>query len=1040
MRFMVALLAWGGLVGPLESKAQERWQDPEVFNLNREAPRATFVPFSTRQAALAGDRTASQYFLSLNGSWRFAWAKAPGEAPVAFHDPGFDDDGWDELSVPSNWELNGYGVPLYREAGVLPGPPGVVDPSDNPVGDYRRWFDLPEGWSGMQVFLHFASVGSAVAVWVNGREVGYSQGSKVPTEFNITSFLRPGRNLLAARVWRWSDGSYLEDVDFWRLSGIERDVFLFAQPSLHLRDLFARATLDGDYREGILDLDVELRNLGSGADDARVYVQLLDGEGRRVLSKDTTTSVGVGASRKLNFAVTLPGISPWTAETPNLYTLLVESRSGDGPPEVIRTRVGFRTAEVSDGLLKVNGVPVTLRGVNRHEHSPVHGRYQPEELMLQDIRLMKELNVNAVRTSHYPNDPRWLELADEHGLYLVDEAFVESHGTGFHPDTTLADRREWRGAHLDRLSRMVERDKNHPSVILWSLGNEAGDGANFRDMYAWVKGRDSGRPVVYEVADLREHTDVFFPMYARIHVLEDYASAPRARPLIMCEYAHAMGNSLGNFQDYWDVINSHEQLQGGFVWDWVDQAFPVQRDGVAFWGYGDDFGGDLGGGNFSVNGVVAPDRTVNPHAWELRKVYQPIGVRVLTLEGSGEWKTGGSLEVEIFNRFDFLDLGGVAMQATVSSADSVLTRSRYDRLEVPPQSSNTMEVQLPGVLADSGEELFLTLEFQLKEEWRDLEAGHVLAWEQFRLSVQSRRSGVDENRSGKITWQEADSVLTLTGEMTDFQVVFDLKKGTLERYAFGGKDLVTRGPRPNFWRPPTDNDYGNQMPVRLGLWREASRNQLHHEIEYWQNSDRDVEVHVTLHLPDVGSFHRLGYRVYGNGEIVITSALEVGTEDLPDLPKFGISLSLPAELDQVTWFGRGPHESYSDRKTGAPVGVYQAEVADLSFPYIRPQETGNRTDVRWVALSDREGRGVMAIADPLLEFSALPYEDEDLDEGDAPTHRHQWDLEPRGYVTLDLDLAQMGVGGDTSWGARPHRSGGSLETEVYRPGSAGLVN
>jgi beta-galactosidase len=390
------------------------------------------------------------------------------------------------------------------------------------------------------------------------------------------------------------------------------------------------------------------------------------------------------------------------------------------------------------------------------------------------------------------------------------------------------------------------------------------------------------------------------------------------------------------------------------------------------------------------------------------------------MEGSRQWDAGGPLEVEIFNRFDFLNLDGVVMQVTVSSADSVLARSRYGGLDVAPGSSDAMEVQLPGVRADPGDEFFLTLEFELVEEWRGLEAGHVLAWEQFRLPLETRPSGVDENRSGKITWKEAGSVLTLSGEMTDFQVVFDLEKGTLERYAFGGRDLVTRGPRPNFWRPPTDNDYGSQMPVRLGAWRDASRNQLLHNIEYWQNSDRDVEVTVTLHLPDVDSFHEVGYRIFGNGEMVITSSLQVGTGNLPDLPKLGLSLSLPAEMDQVQWFGRGPHESYSDRKTGAPVGVYRAEVADLFFPYIRPQETGNRTDVRWVALSDREGRGVMAVADPVMDFSALFYEDEDLDEGDAPTHRHQWDMEPRDYVTLDLDFGQMGVGGDTSWGARPH--------------------
>jgi len=1021
----------GPVPGPV--LAQVRWQDPTVFDVNREPPHATLVPFGDKATALQGDPAASPFFLSLNGPWKFSWVRSPGEADTGFQGMDFEDGGWGQITVPSNWEMKGFGVPLYREAGVLPGPPGFVDPNYNPVGSYRRWFDLPPAWQDLQVLLHFASVGSAVSVWVNGEEVGYSQGSKVPTEFNITRFLRPGRNLIAVRVWRWSDGSYLEDVDFWRLSGIERDAFLFAVPDLHIRDIFTRATLDSAYRDGDLSVELEMRNLAETSQSGTVEVTLLGMDGDTISSLSSPVSVGPGAADTVTLAFPVPSPERWTAETPNLYDLLVYSRiysratsrgpendSRDFRTQVLSHRVGFRTVEVSEGVLKVNGVGVTLRGVNRHEHSPEEGRFISEELMLEDIRLLKELNINAVRTSHYPNDPRWLALADEYGLYLVDEAFIESHGTGYDPGATLADRPEWGAAHMDRFQRMVERDKNHPSVILWSMGNEAGDGSNFEAMYAWGKERDASRPIVYEMADLRAHTDVFFPMYARVHVLEDYGSAPRSRPLILCEYAHAMGNSVGNLSEYWNAIYASDHLQGGFIWDWVDQAFPVERDGEEYWGYGDDFGGELGAGNFSVNGLVAPDRTLNPHAWEVKKVYQPIAVRAPSLRDT-TWRRGAPLDLEFENRFDFLDLSIVRARITTSADGQTLGVSEIRDLSVQPHAIGTALAEIPPITPEPGTEYFVRVDLLLKADWGQLKEGHVLAWEQFRLPIHSPRAGVDAARSAKITRGEEDGSLILSGEAVNFRLVFDLEAGEIERYTFKDRDLIEAGPRPNFWRPPTDNDFGFDMPARLGAWREASATQPIVAVEHWQNSDRDVEIVVTRELPSVaGSLHSLHYHIFGNGEIVLTSSLEVAALGLPDLPKFGLTLHLPGHMQSAMWFGRGAHESYSDRKSGAAIGVYEASVADLYHPYIRPQENGNRADVRWIALSGEDGIGLVAIADSILEVSALLHEDEDFDEGDRPTHRHAWDIVPRDYVVLDLDLAQMGVGGDTSWGARPH--------------------
>lgn len=993
----------------VQAYAQERWQNPQVFDINREPPHSTYVSFPDRATAIAGQTTASSNYLSLNGIWKFNWVRKPADRPVGFFETDFDDGGWDELSVPSNWELEGYGVPHYLDSRMLPGPAGYVNPEYNPVGSYRRTFTLPASWKNMQVLLHFASVGSAVTVWVNGQEVGYGQGSKTPTEFNITPYVREGENLVAAQVYRWCDGSYLEDVDFWRLSGIERDVLLFATPTTHIRDFAVQATLVSDYRDGELNVVAYVNNRSGQQQTVVVGLELLGTDGRRVLVERKNVSVDAGSESPVEFRRLLETPLKWTAETPNLYMLLLslEDRNGRAR-QVLRQRIGFRTVEVRDGLLLVNGVPVTLKGVNRHEHSPLTGRYLSDSLIELDMRLMKSLNINAVRTSHYPNDPRWYRLADEYGLYVVDEAFVESNGTSFHPDTTLAARPEWRAAHLDRLRRMVERDKNHASVIMWSLGNEAGDGENFVAMYDWVKQRDPTRPVVYEMADLCGHTDLFFPMYARGYTLANYAAEPRERPLVLSEYAHAMGNSVGNLVDYWDLIYGEDQLQGGFIWDWVDQGLPLERDGRTAWGYGGNFGPGRHGGNFNINGLVAPDRSLNPHAWEVKKVYQPIAVRALDLVAG---------ELEIVNRFDFLYLSWFSMQWDVTAGTDTLARGLVTDLDGPPLSAVPIRLALPSIVPEPGTEYFLNVRFFAVDADVLGERGREVAWEQFRLPIYAERVAVDIRKTAKITRSEIDGLLVLRGEARDFEVLFDLASGTMTAYRFQGVDLIGSGPEPNFWRPPTDNDYGNAMPERQGVWRFAVRDRTIRRVEHWQNSDRDVEIYVTSILAAGESKLVTKYHVFGNGEVVITNTFTPGVFDLPNLPKMGMTLTLPGSFDRVEWYGRGPHESYADRKTGAAVGAYRRGVEDMFYPYIRPQENGNRTDVRWIALTNEAGVGLLAVGDSLINASAMFFADEDLDEGDSKTYRHTFDLEPRDYVTLDLDHRQMGLGGDTSWGA-----------------------
>lgn len=981
------LLLWAG--GAALAQPPD-WENPELFERNREPPHASFIPFDTEEHALAGKREASPYLLSLDGTWKFHWAAKPSARPIEFYKEGYDVSLWDEIPVPSNWEILGYGIPIYVDAGLPfaknPVPP-FVNHEDDPVGSYKRRFTLPASWLDEgEVFLHVGSVRSAMYVWVNGREVGYSEGSKTPAEFRVTDVLQRGDNTLAVEVYRYSDGSYLEDVDLWRLSGIERDVFLYWTPDSHIRDFFVHADLDDAYLNGRLKLEVEL-----AGPVVPVSMKLLDPDGKKIFE---LAKVG-------ELDVEVPSVRKWTAETPELYTLLLSV-----PGEVLAARIGFRRVEIRGGLLLLNGVPITLRGVNRHEHDPDTGHVVSEDSMRKDIVLMNSFNINAVRTSHYPDDPRWYDLADELGLYLVDEAHLESNGVGFDPAITLANRPEWRAAHIDRNRRMVERDKNHPSILIWSMGNEAGDGPNFEAAYRWVKDRDPSRPVQYEMADLRAHTDLFAPMYARIPLLEAYAAETRDRPLILCEYAHAMGNSIGNLKDYWDVIDAHEQLQGGFIWDWVDQGLrKTSERGESFFAYGGDYGppGTPSSGNFCINGLVNPDREPHPALWEVKKVYQPVQVEPLDLANG---------RVRVTNRYDFTDLGKLELVWSVTAEGEALSSAKRLRLSLPPHQSADLELDWPPITPAPGVEYFLDLSF------RSPASDHEVAWEQFRLPIESAETAVDLRRVLKMSATETKGRLQVEGDRFTFG--FDLKTGELDSIVYEGVEMLASGLEPNFWRAPTDNDYGNDMPKRLGIWREAAKRRVVDDVTWWQNSDRDVEVDVAATVPAGGSKLFLHYHIYGSGDLVVDYRLVPGNIGLPDLPRVGMTLALHRNFDEMTWFGRGPQETYWDRKSGARIGLYRGKAIDQYHPYIRPQENGNKTDVRWVSLTNPAGIGLLAVGLPLLDVSAYPFKNEDFDEGPEKTGKHTTDVVPRDRVTLNLDYRQMGVGGDTSWGARTH--------------------
>jgi len=1008
----------GGTSASTEDRQPQDWENLAVLSRNTEPPHATYIPYASAKDAAQGDPSRSPFWISLDGSWKFKWVPSPSEAPFGFEKEDYDISGWTDFPVPSNWEFRGYGQPIYLdEAMPYRGDPPYVPRDNNPVGSYRRAFTVPDAWKGRQVFLHFGGVNSAFYVWVNGKEVGYSEDSKTPAEFNITKYVRPGENTLALKVFRYSDGSWLESQDMWRISGIERSVQLYSTPGVRIRDFQANASLDKAFKNGKLEVQVSVGNHRSEpVRGYRLKVELLGPDGASAILEPLQCAVAAPAGGEGNGAVECPVVSPlhWTAETPNLYTVVVSLSDPKGRTiEAVSCKTGFRNVEIRDGLLRVNGVPIRIRGVNRHEHDPRNAKVVSEELMVEDIRLMKRFNINAVRTSHYPNVPRWYELCDRYGLYLVDEANIESHGVSFDPDKTLANKPEWQAAHMDRTRRMVERDKNHPSVIIWSLGNEAGDGINFQATYAWIKKRDATRPVQYEPAKLNPHTDIFCPMYARISRLEEYVRTKENRPLIMCEYAHAMGNSVGNLQDYWDVILAHPELQGGFIWDWVDQGIlRTNANGEPFWAYGGDFGPQEvpTSKNFCCNGLVLPDRKPHPHIWEVKKVYQQIHASPIDL-------AAGKLQIE--NRFDFTDLRQFAGSWKLEAEGRTIEQGDLPEIELAPHQSLDIEVPYPKFVPEPGVEYFLTVSWKTRKATPLVPAGHEAAWDQFPLPFQAPAlKTIDPKDLPPLIMKEDGDSFTFEGKK--FSLIFNKAAGTIVSLKYEGTEVLKSGPVPDLWRAPTDNDYGNGMPVRCAVWREAGGKREIKATTGERLGPSRARVDVTGTLPARNSGFTASYTIYGSGDIIISQTFKPGAEGLPELPRFGTQMVLPVGFDTITWYGRGPHENYWDRRTSAAVGVYSGNVMDQYHPYIRPQENGYKTDVRWVALTNKEGIGLLATGLPLLSTAAGRFLPDDYEYGPEKGQRHPTDMRPRDMVVFNVDFRQMGVGGDTSWGAKPH--------------------
>ena len=991
------------------------WENPRVFSINTEKPHVTFVPFPDVRTALTVDRRQSPFVFSLNGMWKFRWVPRPADRPAGFEQDRYDVNSWDSLRVPSNWEFQGYGVPIYvnqpYEFPGKPDPPHI--PHDtNPVGSYKRWFTIPPGWSGREVFIHFGAVKSAFYIWINGVRVGYSEDSKTPAEWRITPFLRDGLNSVALEVYRWSDGTYLECQDMWRISGIERDVFLVSTPKVRIRDFWVQAGLDEKYMNGKLDVSVDLVSQGPSRTLAghTVEMVLMDSAGATVARITAPVQAVTDTSAVAVFSCEVQRPRKWTAETPGLYTILLSLGDPSGAiTEVATCKTGFRTVEIRAGLLLVNGVRIRIKGVNRHEHDGISAHVISDEMMLKDITLFKQCNINAVRTCHYPNDPRWYELCDRFGIYVVDEANIESHGMGY-GDRSLAKNPEWKDMHLDRTMRLVERDKNHPSVIIWSLGNEAGDGPNFAATSSWVRARDVSRPVHYERAGEGPNTDIVCPMYPWSY-LEEYGSQLQRRPLIMCEYAHSMGNSTGNLQDIWDIIDRYDHLQGGFIWDWVDQGMQkVGPGGEVYWGYGGDWGPkDIPtDGNFLCNGLVLPDRTPHPALWEVKKVYQPVKFKAIPL---------ASDLVEIRNDFDFLGLGGYTVRWSLEGDGGRMDGGVLGDLEIPPHGRKTVRIPFRQFEPQPGVEYFLNFSVTTTAEEPLRGKGHVVASEQFPLPVQ--RPLVSERRTGipPVVLSESDSQTTVRGN--NFALVVRKKDGALAGYRVGEKELLAGDLVPNFWRPPTDNDFGSRTDITSAPWRHAGAHRVLKTFSAKSVSPSVVRIATSYELPDVRSALEISYTVTGNAEIVVEYRLHVRAPDLPEIPRIGMSLSLPAEFEKLVYYGRGPHENYSDRCTGAYVGVYESTVDEQYFPYISPQENGNKTNVRWMAFRNSSGQGVLIVGEPLLSMSALRYTVEDLTQEKRGT-KHTIDLVKRPFTTVNIDLKQAGVGGDDSWGSRPH--------------------
>lgn len=991
------------------------WENPEVIGINKLPPHNTLIPFKDIKSSLLPCEKSSYYF-SLNGNWKFNWVKKPADRQLNFYKINFDDDSWEEIDVPSNWQMRGYGIPIYTnikypysiDKEKIPG----IDKNYNPVGSYRRRFDLPKNWNEREMFILFDGVKSAFYLWINGDKVGYSQGSMTPAEFNITKYLKPKDNIIAVEVYRWSDGSYLEDQDMWRLSGIFRDVYLFSTPKIHIRDFFIHNKLVENYKNAFLSLTIKIRNYG--IKDVENYklqciVQKKDSATRKsilTLEKDFNINSQEELILSLKSKVRDPKL--WSAEIPNLYSIfLLLHNSENQLIEVERNEFGFKSVELnSKGELIINGKSVLLKGVNRHEHDPDNGRAISPNLIEKDIKLMKMNNINAVRTSHYPNCPYFYDLCDYYGIYVIDECNLETHGLR---DKIPNSDSLWEKACCDRMTRMVERDKNHPSIIFWSLGNEAGFGEVFKQMKVATLKIDKTRPIHYEGDYNHEISDLISFMYYTPNKVKSVArrnlKSGEHRPIMLCEFAHAMGNSLGNFNEYIDLFEKYSNIIGGFIWDFVDQGLrKVSEDNIEYWAYGGDFGDEPNDKNFCINGIFLPNRKPNPSLFEVKKVYQQIQVNPIDIDNG---------VFEIINKNQFLSLEFVDIKWELTVNGNIIQYGMINSKSIGPGQKKQLTIQLDKLNPESTEEYLLKIISTLAKENDWAEAGYIIAWDQFKLHKGTELMEVEDlDEYSEITTQNLNEYLILQG--SNFEIKIGKLTGTIEKIKYNDKEVLTSPIEPNFWRVPIDNDIGfidedlkafDKIDTIDYSWKNTGLRKKIIDFQLKNLKPGIKLIHTSFDTLNSNRELIIDYIVYGNGKIKVTVDFFPNKEMI----RFGTQMGISGQFNNIKWYGRGPHETMSDRKTGAAIGVFSCNIMDFIHNYVRPQENGNRSDIRWCSFTNKEESGIIIkkVGDIYLNISAWPYTMEDLEKA---THIHE--LSFRDSITLNVDYKQKGVGGD----------------------------
>lgn len=1003
------------------SAQRPEWDNVSVLHVGTEKPHATMMAYPSAELAKTGDPAKSPWRRSLNGTWKFHGSPRPADRPLEFYRPGYDDSGWQNIPVPSSWQMHGFDIPVYTNI-IYPWPqdpdkPPQVPHEWNPVGSYRMRFTPPPAWKGRPVFLHFDGVDSAFYVWVNGVKLGYNEDSRMPAEFDLTPHLKPGANLLAVEVYRFGDGAFLEDQDMWRMSGIYRDVYLWSPADRHVRDFEIRTDLDSAYRDAELVVKASLVNLTAKPAKVSLEMALADAAGVTV-GAPQTASVELGAKAEAPAQLSLKVAAPrkWSAETPYLYELLLTLKDASGAVlEVIPAQVGFRKVEIKGGRLLVNGKAILIKGVNRHEHSEETAKYVDVASMIKDIRLMKQFNVNAVRTSHYPNSPVWYDLCDRYGLYLMDEGNIECHHYGNDPKNRLSNDPEWKAAYLDRVQRMLERDKNHPSVIIWSLGNESGDGPNVEAVYHWTRRRDPSRPFHYEGSIARggENSDINSAMYPPPERVKQLAAKRPDMPLILCEYTHAMGNSNGGLKEYWDIFYSGTNAQGGFVWDWVDQGIRVPVPGeyrentrkttfFAYGGWWEDKSGVRNDNTFNNNGLVAAGRTPHPGLWAIKYVYRNLHAAPVDL-------AAGTIRVK--NWFDFVNAKDVAQGLwEVKAEGRTIASGALSELDLPPQEEKEYKLALPKIAPQPGVEYWLNLSFVLKADTPYAAKGHEIAWEQFALPVSAPAPRFDAAKAPALQVKDEGDSASLSGP--SFSLRFDKQAGVIASYRYKGVSLLERGPRPDFWRSPTENDRGARKGggVSLDVWHNAGPEWLVKDVHVEKIDDKSARITVAAALAGVDAAYTMTYTVYGSGDVVVECAYQPAAGiQAPMMPRFGTELIAAAGLENITWYGRGPIETHIDRQFER-IGVYRSTVDKQWVEYMRPQENGNKTDVRWVALTNSQGIGLLAVGAPVLSAAARHFPKEEMYRA-----AYTFQMQRKPEIFLNLDWKQMGVGGINSW-------------------------